>query len=547
MSIARESELELKLELTHDELQRVRSHPALGGLAVGEPVTRTLRSIYFDTPDHRLRAQGISFRLRIGRRRLAADRQGRHGRRERRLRTPSRRRPPSSGRSRTSRHRQSQDPPQGREGGGTVDPGAGVRDRRAAHDAPAALGRRRARAGARRRRGARRQRRERAVRSRAGAEVGQPASACCRRPPSCSPPSRVRLAESSKAERGYSLALRQDATVTPSSRSAAELPRARRRAHLRRGVRPHRAVGGRPDRRQPARGAGDGGPRRRAPAAHRPAPAAQRAARLPPPARHAGPARAGGPCAQALARTRRRAARRRRADRGDLCAGGRHHAGPIRACRACARRCSRIARARASGCGRRFAGSSGRCCSSIWRCGRAPSRSAEGSPALSRKFARSALKKRWKKVAESGERLDDLTVEQRHEMRKALKTLRYTAEFFACLYPEQRHAPVHQGDPQPAGGVRLSQRRRRRRAAERDLPRGLRRQPRGPARGGLRARLAQRPGRPRLEGRPQGLAEARRAAALLGVKTPLNCVGFCWRACDSVGQPTCLCSEQDRF
>lgn len=64
MSIARERELELKLELTHDELQRVGSHPALGSLTVGEPVTRTLRSIYYDTPDHRLRAQGISFRLR---------------------------------------------------------------------------------------------------------------------------------------------------------------------------------------------------------------------------------------------------------------------------------------------------------------------------------------------------------------------------------------------------------------------------------------------------------------------------------------------------
>src|SRR4051794_12529757 len=62
MSVARE--LELKLELTREEMQRVRGHPALGNLAVGEPVTRTLRSIYFDTPDYRLRALGISFRLR---------------------------------------------------------------------------------------------------------------------------------------------------------------------------------------------------------------------------------------------------------------------------------------------------------------------------------------------------------------------------------------------------------------------------------------------------------------------------------------------------
>src|SRR5215510_81365 len=64
MSIARESELELKLELTREELQRVRAHPALGNLSVGEPVRRTLRSIYFDTPDYRLRALGIAFRLR---------------------------------------------------------------------------------------------------------------------------------------------------------------------------------------------------------------------------------------------------------------------------------------------------------------------------------------------------------------------------------------------------------------------------------------------------------------------------------------------------
>src|SRR5262245_33197369 len=64
MSVARESELELKLELTREELQRVRTHPALGNLAVGEPVRQTLRSIYFDTPDYRLRALGIAFRLR---------------------------------------------------------------------------------------------------------------------------------------------------------------------------------------------------------------------------------------------------------------------------------------------------------------------------------------------------------------------------------------------------------------------------------------------------------------------------------------------------
>ncbi len=64
MSGVSSTELELKLELTPEELQRVGAHPALDDLAVGRPVTRTLRSIYFDTPDHRLRAHGISLRLR---------------------------------------------------------------------------------------------------------------------------------------------------------------------------------------------------------------------------------------------------------------------------------------------------------------------------------------------------------------------------------------------------------------------------------------------------------------------------------------------------
>jgi triphosphatase len=68
---------ELKLELTPQELQRVGEHPALGDLTVGKPVTRTLRSIYFDTPDHRLRAQGMSLRLRsIGDRWLQTIRPG---------------------------------------------------------------------------------------------------------------------------------------------------------------------------------------------------------------------------------------------------------------------------------------------------------------------------------------------------------------------------------------------------------------------------------------------------------------------------------------
>jgi inorganic triphosphatase YgiF len=57
-------EFECKLELTPQQLQRVGINPVLEHLTVGKPVTRTLHSIYYDTPDHRLRAQGISLRVR---------------------------------------------------------------------------------------------------------------------------------------------------------------------------------------------------------------------------------------------------------------------------------------------------------------------------------------------------------------------------------------------------------------------------------------------------------------------------------------------------
>jgi inorganic triphosphatase YgiF len=57
-------ELELKFELTHEQLRQLGRHPALLELAVGEPNTKTLRSIYFDTRDQRLRKAGISLRVR---------------------------------------------------------------------------------------------------------------------------------------------------------------------------------------------------------------------------------------------------------------------------------------------------------------------------------------------------------------------------------------------------------------------------------------------------------------------------------------------------
>lgn len=67
---------------------------------------------------------------------------------------------------------------------------------------------------------------------------------------------------------------------------------------------------------------------------------------------------------------------------------------------------------------------------------------AEGEPeALERsiaEFAPEALKKRWHSVAKQGKRLEQLSVEERHEMRKSLKSLRYAMEFFQSLTPRKR-------------------------------------------------------------------------------------------------------------
>lgn len=57
-----------------------------------------------------------------------------------------------------------------------------------------------------------------------------------------------------------------------------------------------------------------------------------------------------------------------------------------------------------------------------------------------RKQARRALTVAWNKTAAWGDRLDALSIEERHEMRKALKTLRYTADFFAPLFDAEATA-----------------------------------------------------------------------------------------------------------
>lgn len=51
------------------------------------------------------------------------------------------------------------------------------------------------------------------------------------------------------------------------------------------------------------------------------------------------------------------------------------------------------------------------------------------------KLASRALEKQWRGVSKAGRRLDELTVDERHALRKDLKTFRYSAELFASLYP----------------------------------------------------------------------------------------------------------------
>ena len=65
----------------------------------------------------------------------------------------------------------------------------------------------------------------------------------------------------------------------------------------------------------------------------------------------------------------------------------------------------------------------------IWRTGRVE------MPIQSQ--ARQALEKCWENVKARAKRLDRLTVTGRHQLRKDLKKLRYSAEFFRDVFPEK--------------------------------------------------------------------------------------------------------------
>jgi inorganic triphosphatase YgiF len=56
-------------------------------------------------------------------------------------------------------------------------------------------------------------------------------------------------------------------------------------------------------------------------------------------------------------------------------------------------------------------------------------------------YAKQALKRRWKRVANCGRAIDQLDPEEKHTMRRSLKKLRYLIEFFAPLFPSKEVKP----------------------------------------------------------------------------------------------------------
>jgi triphosphatase len=57
-------ELELKLRGDPEVLKALFARPAIRARATGRGSTRRLENVYYDTPDHRLRARGLAFRVR---------------------------------------------------------------------------------------------------------------------------------------------------------------------------------------------------------------------------------------------------------------------------------------------------------------------------------------------------------------------------------------------------------------------------------------------------------------------------------------------------
>jgi hypothetical protein len=129
------------------------------------------------------------------------------------------------------------------------------------------------------------------------------------------------------------------------------------------------------------------------------------------------------------------------------------------------------------------------------------------------KHARKVLAKGWKKPAKLGRHLGSLDSAQRHEMRKALKKLRYQAEFMAPLFDKrecEQFISQLKALQDVFGYINDAT------MVPRDPARTPGRQRRGPRRE-LRAWPSQRRGRTRLASRRQGVAETRALATVLGL------------------------------
>ena len=442
MSVARESELELKLEFTSEELQRVRAHPALGSLAVGEPVTRTLRAIYFDTPDYRLRSLGISFQLRSEGDRwvqaVAADPGRTNGRRSNGG--------PKPGASKPGASQDTLERPQ---------PDLSIiADRRIRRRIEKAVSRsvlepvfetvvQRTTRHLHATEGELELALEDGVVRAGGSEnslceaelelkSGSP-ECLLRTAAQLFAAAPVRLAKGSQAERGYSLALGgANGRVEPQRAEPPQLEAAHTCAQAFAQIVQSAAAQIAANRAAVLETEDPDGAHqlriglrrlRSALCAFRPlsdTPASRELeghARLL--ARSVGELRDADVLIEEIY--------------APVAGTMRGHPGLPRLREALLAHRSRMReRVRTELRGQQW--SVLQLYLALWP------RTIEDAETLSMpvaKFARSALKKRWRKVATSGERLDDLTVEQRHAMRKALKTLRYTAEFFTSLYPKR--------------------------------------------------------------------------------------------------------------
>lgn len=64
-------EVELKLQIAADDLERLKASPMLRAITVGRPVSKRLRSVYYDTPKFELWRERMTLRLRgLGRKRV---------------------------------------------------------------------------------------------------------------------------------------------------------------------------------------------------------------------------------------------------------------------------------------------------------------------------------------------------------------------------------------------------------------------------------------------------------------------------------------------